>query len=333
MTTATPITTSLETVHQAIAEHGDNPSGFLALSSGNSYFRVPDVPGVIVYRTSGPYLVQFGGPFAPADHAPELLERFLDYAAEHNRGIVSIQVQENETHLYTEQGFTVNQIGASYALDLQQFTLRGTRFMQLRNKIARAARAGLTVIEGRLEEWADSVAAVDTAWLGSKGEHTKTLEFLVGECGGPAQTHRRLFIGLINGKAVGYISYSPAHGTRPGWLHDLSRRLPGDTPGIMEAINKHAIDTFQTENTDWLHFGFTPFTSLNPDHETPNSSPAFTWLMHWLSENGNAVYPAQSQLAYKHKWGPHLALPEYIAFWGPAQTSALIHTFKASNAI
>ncbi|MFI9236939.1 phosphatidylglycerol lysyltransferase domain-containing protein [Streptomyces sp. NPDC053079] len=192
-------------------------------------------------------------------------------------------------------------------------------------------RAGLTVIEGPLEQWADDVAAVDAAWLGSKGEHARTLEFLVGEHGGPPQAHRRLFVGLIDGKTVGYIPYSPAHGSRPGWLHDLSRRLPGDTPGIMEAINKHAIDTFQTEGADWLHFGFTPFTSLSPDHETPGSSPAFTWFMHWLGENGDAVYPAQSQLAYKHKWGPHLALPEYIAFWGPAQTSALIHVFKASN--
>ncbi|MHB6911223.1 bifunctional lysylphosphatidylglycerol flippase/synthetase MprF [Streptomyces sp. DB-54] len=333
MTTSTTASADLERVHHAVSAYGDNPSGFLALSSQNSSFHASDTPGVIVYRTSGPFLVQFGGPFAPADRAAELLDRFVEFAVAQNRTVVTVQVQEPETGLYASRGFTVNQVGASYAVDLARFTLRGSRFMQLRNKVARAARAGLTVVEGSLEQWAEGVAAVDRAWLGSKGEQAKELEFLVGECGGASQAHRRLFLGLMDKKVVGYISYSPAYGSRPGWLHDLSRRLPDDSPGIMETLNKTAIETFLAEGAQWLHFGFTPFTSLSPEHEKPGASPAFTWFMHWMWENGGAVYPAQSQLAYKRKWAPHLVLPEYIAFQGPARASGLIHVFKASNAV
>ncbi|MFJ1748144.1 bifunctional lysylphosphatidylglycerol flippase/synthetase MprF [Streptomyces sp. NPDC088116] len=329
----TTSTIDLESVRHAISTYGDNPSGFLALSSGNSYFSVADAPGVIIYRTSGPYLIQFGGPFAPADAAPELLKEFLGFAASQNRTVVSIQVQRSETDLYSEHGFTVNQVGGSYAIDLARFTLRGTKFMQLRNKTARAARAGLTVVEAGLDEWSDAVGAVDTAWLAGKGDHVKPLEFLVGECGGAVQAHRRLFIGLLDGKAAGYISYTPAYGSRPGWMHDLSRRQPDDVPGIMEAINKTAIETFQSEGAEWLHFGFTPFTSLSPDREVAGASRAFSWFTHWLWENGSAVYPAQSQLAYKLKWAPHAILPEYIAFQGPAQLGGLLHVFKAANAI
>ncbi|MDQ1015509.1 lysylphosphatidylglycerol synthetase-like protein (DUF2156 family) [Streptomyces afghaniensis] len=333
MMTAGTMTIGLDEVHHAISAHGDNPSGFLALNSGNSHFTVPGLAGVIVYRVSGPFLVQFGGPFAPEESRSELLSKFLDFARTQDRGVVSIQVQQPEVGLYAEHGFTVNQVGASYAVDLEQFTLRGTRFMQLRNKIARAGRAGLTVVEGTLEEWADGIAAVDRAWLGSKGEHAKALEFLVGEMGGAAQAHRRLFVGVIDGKLAGYISFAPAYGSRPGWLHDLSRRLPDDVPGIMESINKAAIETFQAEKAGWLHFGFTPFTSLSPELESPNASKAFNWFANWLWEHGGAVYPAQSQLAYKHKWAPQLVLPEYIAFHGRAQAGGLIHVFKAANAV
>ena len=45
-------------VHDAVRAFGDNPSGFLALNSGNSWFGVPGVPGVIVYRRTGRALVQ-----------------------------------------------------------------------------------------------------------------------------------------------------------------------------------------------------------------------------------------------------------------------------------
>ncbi|MER6790253.1 DUF2156 domain-containing protein [Streptomyces sp. NPDC000658] len=322
----------LETVRHAVAEYCDNPSGFLALNDGNSYFSLPDVPGVIVYRASGPFLVQFGGPLAPAEAAGRLLDGFLGLAAAQQRAVVAIQVQQGETGLYVDHGFTVNQVGASYALDLAGFTLKGTRFMQLRNKIARAFRAGLTVTESSLDECADAVAAVDRAWLGSKGEHAKPLEFLVGQLDGPVQAERRLFLGRIEGRPVGYISYSPAHGSRPGWLHDLSRRLPDKVPGIMEAINKTAIETFIAEGVPWLHFGFTPFTGLSAEHEAPGASKGYAWFMRWLLENGAAIYPAQTQLAYKNKWAP-VILPEYVAFHGRARLSGLLHVFKAANAV
>src|SRR5207248_3077260 len=158
---------------------------------------------------------------------------------------VSVQLSRADAELYARGGFTVNQVGASYALDLAEFSLHGTRFMRLRNKIARAFRGGLTVLEADNAEWSEAVDAVDADWLRGKGEHPKPLEFLVGQRGGPLQRHRRLFLGLRDGRPVGYISYSPVYGSRPGWLHDLSRRLPGELPGILEAINATAIQTFQ----------------------------------------------------------------------------------------
>jgi lysylphosphatidylglycerol synthetase-like protein (DUF2156 family) len=156
---------------------------------------------------------------------------------------------------------------------------------------------------------------------------------LVGEYGGPMQEFRRLFLGLQDNKPVGYISYSPVYGSRSGWLHDLSRRVPGNLPGIMEAINSTAIETFNSEAAGWLHFGFTPFTSLHPKFELPGHSSAFTWFMHWLWSNGSMVYPAETQLAYKAKWAPHAVIPEYVAFQGNARLSGFIHVFKAANAI
>jgi lysylphosphatidylglycerol synthetase-like protein (DUF2156 family) len=302
------------------------------VSDGNSYFTSPNHQGVIVYRAAGSYLVQFGAPFAPSESSVELLKDFLSFAQDQGRSVVAIQLQRAESEVYARHGFTVNQVGASYAVDLTTFSLRGSAFMRLRNKISRAQRAGLVVVESTVDEWYDRMRALDRIWLRGKGEQTRQLEYLVGRYGDRMQRYRRLFVGTIGGQLAGYISYSPVYGTRAGWMHDLSRRVPDRTPGVMEAINHAAIQRFTAEGIRWLHFGFTPFTALDGALEVPGHSPAFGLFMRLLWAHGEAVYPAQSQLAYKQKWAPELVLPEYVAFQGRPSIAAFAHIFRACNA-
>ncbi|MPZ82116.1 MAG: DUF2156 domain-containing protein [Actinophytocola sp.] len=326
-------TATLETcsVHSAIAEYADNPSAFLALSSGNAFFTAPGLDGVVAYRRSGRYLVVFGAPFGPDPAA--LLRAFTAHARSLRCRVVAIQAQESDVDTYVDEGYTVNQVGASYAVSLDAFTLRGSRFVRLRNKISRATRGGLVVAEVGQPSWHSRMVALDEEWLRGKGKHAKPLEFLVGEYGGPMQECRRLFAGTIDGELAGYISYSPAYGTRPGWLHDLSRRRPTVPPGVMEAINAAAISCFRSEGTPWLHFGFTPFTGLTGAHEHPSHSPWFRWLVGQLGRRGAAVYPAATQLAYKRKWAPHAVLPEYVAFSNGASLNGFLQIFRAANAL
>jgi lysylphosphatidylglycerol synthetase-like protein (DUF2156 family) len=317
--------------HQAVATYGDNPSGFLALNSGNQYFTVPGRDGLIAYRPSGRYLIQFAGPFAPRDDHPALLREFLRFAGDQRRRVLAVQLQRADTENYAAHGFTVNQLGASYAVELAGFTLSGGPFMRLRNKISRARRSGLVIEEVRPTQYEPRLADLDRQWLRGKGRHVRPLQFLVGERDGPLADHRRLFVGRIDSVLIGYISYSPVTVNRPGWLHDLSRRLPDAPPGTMEAVNLTAIERFRDEGAAWLHFGFTPFTSLDPGLEAASASRVVARLVRLLADHGEFVYPARTQLAYKEKWGPHAVLPEYIAFQGRPRAGAVWQLLRTAN--
>ncbi|MCD0484732.1 DUF2156 domain-containing protein [Streptacidiphilus sp. ASG 303] len=322
-----------EYVLESLRKYGENPSGFLALNTGNSYFADPAADGFVAYREAGRYLVQFGGVFGPPDGRRSLLGAFLGHARSAGRRVVAIQLQREDAELYADCGFTVNQVGASYSVPLPGYSLRGSRFVKLRNKISRARRSGLEVLEAPYEAYAGQLAAIDRSWLVGKGRHVKEIEFLVGQCGGPVQDQRRLLVGRLDGAPVAYISYSPAFGSRPGWLHDLSRRLPDVPPGVMEAINLHAVEGFRREGAEWLHFGFTPFTGLAPEHEVPGASPTAGRFMRFLADHGEKVYPAASQLAYKEKWGPQLVLPEYLAFHGRASLGAIWQVLRVTRSV
>ncbi|MFJ5279020.1 phosphatidylglycerol lysyltransferase domain-containing protein [Streptomyces parvulus] len=187
----------MPSVLETLAAHSDNPSSFLALNSGNTYFHDDRFEGTCAYRTSGRYALQFGGPFAAPEHRARLLDAF---AAHTGRRLVAVQLQRADAELYAAHGFTVNQLGASYAVDLTRFTLRGSRFVRLRNKISRARRAGLEVAELADGDDRAELDRIDQCWLREKGRHVKELRFLVGQRTGELQRHRRLFVGRIDGR-------------------------------------------------------------------------------------------------------------------------------------
>ncbi len=76
MTATTTETGTDSRILDAIRTHttSENPSSFLALNSGNSVFTVPGADGVVVYRRTGRWAVQFGGPFAAERDYDTLLD-------------------------------------------------------------------------------------------------------------------------------------------------------------------------------------------------------------------------------------------------------------------
>ncbi len=322
-----------------LSRHAQNPSAFLALNRDTQHFRVPGFDGLIAFRPAGRRaLVQLGGVFAAPCDQDTLLAAFLRSAAKQRRRVVTVQLTEQDTALYARHGFTVNQLGANYARTLSGFSLSGKKHMQLRNKVSRARRAGVQVAEVGVDlpgspALEDQLDALDAVWLRSKGRHVKELSFLVGERGGPAASLRRLFVARsAEGSVLAYVSFSPAYGRQAGWLHDLSRRDPAAPPGALEVVVVSAVERFRAEGAGYLHFGFTPFTGLAAEHDVPGGSRLAARIVRLLADHGSAVYPAADQLAYKHKWGPDVIQPEYIAFAGGVRPGAVWSLLRLTNA-
>ena len=292
----------------------DHPSGFFALSARNQRFTVEDIAGFIAYRERGRHLIAFGGMHAAPSAQGELLERFVAHAQSRRRRVMFVQVRASQTAIFLERGFTVNQFGTSYSLDLRRFNLRGTAKMQLRNKLSRARKAGVVVAEvgvdaPRDEPTFNELRAVSCQWLRGK---SKELDFMIGELGGADETWRRIFIARDGGGQIaGFITYVPAWGQTPGYLHDLTRRLPTAPPGAMELCNACAIERMAAQRVEFLHFGFTPF--ITHGVELPGASRIAAWAVRQLHKHGSLLYPADSQAQYKLKWGPDIVEPEYIA--------------------
>ncbi|RDI68146.1 DUF2156 domain-containing protein [Nocardia pseudobrasiliensis] len=319
-TPARPAATSPEDALAAVRAYGRHSSSFLALNSGNEYFTVDGSPGMIVYRPFGrDYWVQFTGPIAPVEECARLQRSFTDAAARRRRRVIAVQLLRPDAEQAAREGYSVNQFGCSYSIDLSGFGLGGGRFHKTRGMVNRSRREGVTVTEAdpqRLArpEFAEQLDAIDATWLRDKGRHAKELQFLIGKRGDELQSHRRLFVAELGGRPIAYFSFSPVPGTHSGWLADLERRLPDSPPGVVEHIFAEAAQRFRDEGANWLHLGLTPFVGLAPEYVVEAGHSAFVaWVMNTIRTRGGALYPAESALAFKLKWRPQLVTPEYLA--------------------
>jgi lysylphosphatidylglycerol synthetase-like protein (DUF2156 family) len=312
----------------------DHPSGFLALSPRNARFEDETAAGFIAYRAHGRHLVALGGVHAPPAAQADLLDRFLAFATARRRRPLFVQVRESQVALFLARGFTVNQLGTSFTLTLAGFSLRGTAKMRLRNKIARARHAGLRAVELGREAPRDRAAfhrlhTISAAWLGDKGK--KELDFMIGEIGEVEDARRRIFATVdAAGTMLGFITYVPAPGARPGYLHDLTRRAPAAPPGTMELCNVTAMERFGAEGVPYLHFGFTPFV-VGGD-EPPGANRLAAWALRQLYRRGRFVYPAESQAQYKLKWGPDVLEREYLAA-RPLSVRAVVDLLRLTRSV
>ncbi|MFF3634365.1 phosphatidylglycerol lysyltransferase domain-containing protein [Streptomyces sp. NPDC002250] len=313
--------------------HADHPSAFLAVNSDTRHHHGRRSPGLVAYLPGRRHVVQFAAPFAPGEARGPLLDEYLATLGGRRR-LTAVQLRAQDVGLYAERGFTVNQIGSSYGIDLERFTLRGKALAKVRQNVSRARREGVTVTEapaGSLDEQA--LDRIDRDWLRAKGRHVKQLTFLVGERGGPGRPLRRTFLARHRGAIVAYITYSPVWGERSGWLYDLTRRSPQAPTGTVELVNLTALNRFAEEGAGWLHLGLTPFAGLADAHEPSCASASLTRALRLVARHGGAVYPARTQEAFKLKWDPHTIEPEYAAFQDRVRPGAVWRLLRATGAL
>lgn len=312
----------------------NHPSGFLACAPANLRYQLSGLEGFVSFRVQGKYRIAFGGVHSPLAEREPLLRAFLDATRQAGQRPLFVQVPRHQVNLFAGEGAVVNRLGSSFALALKGYSLRGTAKISLRNKIHRAKRAGLIAVElGRDSPKTPVPAAqidrISALWLRDKGK--KELAFMVGATRDALDSYRRTFVALdAQGNVVAFITYVPAWGEKPGYLHDLSRRHPDAPPGTMELINAFAIARFQTEDVANLHFGFTPFVMTG--EEPVGASGLMSRLSAFLYSHGRLIYPAKSQADYKRKWGADQVEPEYLAGF-PISLSAVFALLRLTRAL
>ncbi|WP_252179940.1 DUF2156 domain-containing protein [Endozoicomonas sp. 4G] len=326
-----------------ISSYGKHPLSPLLYNRDIRLF-FPEEPeqGCLGYFVHQKIRFVIGGLLCAPERKPALLDAWLTRVKRQGKITVFLHADPEDYRLLAERGYYINRIGSSYSIDLRKYSLAGKRFQQLRNKVNKSRKAGVTVrlIDNRDDFFAilPEMKRINSEWLADK--KTKLLKHLVTGFSGiriPSSRYR-LLVAEREGQLLGYIVYSRVLSAQSGWFHDLSRKRTDTPNGVMQAINVEAMEIIrrsEEENADWLHFGFTPLADI-PDPDSVSKelqSPVFASVVGILARHGGVVYPARTQRQYKMGWRPQQIEPEYFAFPKGKAMKSLWGLLRATNSL
>ena len=173
----------------------------------------------------------------------ELLDAFLRDSARGGDEVVALQVRARDVALFRGPRLPCRRLRlhlrprarklhvcgneADEAAQPDQARARGRRHRR---------RAGAGIAPARRASGRGS-AGISRAWLKTKGGHE--LDLLVGEMGRAGNADRRVFVALEwQDQPLGFITYVPVWGERPGVLHNLTRRAPDAPTGCDVGLNQ-----------------------------------------------------------------------------------------------
>ena len=279
-------------------------------------------------------LISVGGLLAKEIDKRILLKNFIKFCREEKYEYVFLHFPLEDGILLNKEDMLVNQLGSSFVINNKDYKMEGKRFQQIRNKINKTKKKNVTVsmIETQSEflKVKNQLNNINSEWIISK--KSKLLKNLVTDfdlIDLDTGLHK-LFVANIEKDIVAYIIYSRNFGFYNGWFHNLSRNSMDAPNGVMQLINKTAMEVLDDFN--YLSFGFTPLVDINNKISTKKSI-ILNSILKYLESKGGVVYPAKSQRQYKMSWRPQIIEFEYIGFKKGKALSSIYTILKSTSSI
>ena len=309
--------------------HGSHSLAVLLELNAGELLVVKNTGAMGFFRWGKGVIAVGGALTASTDHMPTVAA-FLAWCEQQKLTARFVHFPPATAQALAQLGFKLDQLGASYSLSFKGGTLPGKGYQQVRRKLNKAVREGVTVERiSNYDQYLSlrpTLQEINTQWLRQKG--TKHISLLVSDFERiQPNDDTWIYTAWHRGEVIAYLVFSRTRGEGAGWFHNLSRRKVGCVDGTMQLI----VSTFMTDAGEGLlHFGFTPLVDLKAP-EYPHSGVA-RWIANHLSRLGGVVYPARSQRQYKISWCPDQICPEYFSYRGNTLIS-MLWLLRATNSI
>ncbi len=293
-----------------IVKAQSNPEANLALSGDKSFFFSENQDAFIMFAVQGKSWVAFGDPVGPEASVRDLAWAFYDAAYHANARPVFYEVSDRYLSLWVEMGLTLHKIGEEAVVKLQEFSLSGKKFKNMRAVRNQAIRSGLSVqiLSAPISDTLlGQIKVVSDQWLETRGGSEKG--FSMGRFDPEYLKHFAIAVVRREGKIVGFASIlSGADGKRLSI--DLMRYTPDAGSNMMEFLFVELLQYYRDAGAEEFSLGMAPLAGLEVRH----GSRLWTKFGSVLYRHGGGFYNFEGLRNFKQKFAPewrtrYLAVP------------------------
>ncbi len=281
--------------------YGYNTLATFALGPQKQRFFSSNGKAFISYVLQGHVVLVIGDPIGPVHELPLVLTEFLTFWRARHKTIAFWQAREELLDLYRAHSLHMLKIGEDAIIDVQHFTLKGSKLANVRTSIRRAEKSAIHVVfykgENICKTHQEQIARISQAWLARKGGSEMGFSMGRFEPGSATPQFTALAFDL-QGTLHAFITFIPIYG-RNGWSLDLLRRDEQATPGTMELLIVRSLEHFKACGNTIVSLGLAP---LNNSNQCPSST--LHRLGSTLLQHSRKFQHFQTLTSFKQKFRP-----------------------------
>ncbi len=312
-----PTRSELELARGIYLAQGGGEFAHLTFMRDKHLFWAADHQAVVAYGSVRNRLVALGSPCGPDAAIDRAILEFRRFADAQDRVPVFYEVLEPDLSHYHDHGFDLFKLGELATVELEEFSLAGKRWEDLRQAVNRAGKEQLTF---EIVAWPfDSVVLaevkrVSDTWLAYKGSAEKG--FSLGRFDPIYLEWSPLALVRRAGELIAFANIVPPYGPNGTASVDLMRHV-GDAPrSTMDYLFANVMLWAQAQGHRTFSLGMAPLSRVG-DNQYARVNERLASL---AFRYGNSLYNYQGVRRYKDKFKPqwtgsYLAYPRGV--WVP----------------
>lgn len=300
-----------EYIYDLVKKYGEDPFSYLMLEGDKTYFLSKVCEGFIAYVVVGKIAVCLGNPVCPGEKRQDILAEFEDFCRGKKLSICFSSVYGAFSKVLERTGYCISKYGEEAFLDLDVYKLTGGSTMKLRQKVRRAEKQGIRVMEyqprlRRDTKLENEINQVSEEWYAEK---TGRLTFTLGELNLGKPLDRRYFISVDGHDRIQAVLVFAPFLQGQGYFLDVMRRKRDAVPGIMEKSIIDAAMTMKEEGVRWISLGVAPLAGLDKQEKLNPLERYFQFTYDHMNQN----YNFKTLYHYKKKFAPSYWVDRHIA--------------------
>jgi phosphatidylglycerol lysyltransferase len=295
-----------------------------AVEDGLKHFSIKGKEGFIPYRPQSKILLVPGEPLCSKKDAPDFFKGFQRFADKKKMHICFFGANDRLHPDAKKAGYDILKYGEEAVLDVQGFTIKGNKMLNVRRGLNRCKNVGVKVFEYKDNDKAleKQMEKVSREWLSTKP--TPELGFLMGRPELDRLEGRRVFVAQLDKKVQGFLLINPIPAEN-GWYADILRRRTKAPNGVAESLTVHCLDILKEEGVSKLYYGMVPFIGIDTkekEHRRWNK------LMASLRTKVGFLYPIENEYFFKNKFRPSWE-PIYMINY-PQITAKMVYSIMSA---
>ena len=312
-----PDRAELKRARAVYEEDGGGEFAHLSFMGDKHLFWSADGHAVVAYGSVRDRLVALGSPAGPENAIKRAILDFRQFADAQDRVPLFYEILEPDLSSYHDLGFDLFKLGELATIRLDEFTLAGKRWEDLRQAVNRSIKEQLTF--ELVEPPFDTVLMTDLervsdAWLADKDAHEKS--FSLGHFDPDYFAWSPLALVRRAGELVAFANVLPPYGPNGTASVDLMRHVDNAPRGTMDFLFARVMQWAKDRGHATFSLGMAPLSAVgdNPYARINERLAALAF------QYGGRFYNYQGLRRYKEKFMPewtgcYLAYPRGL--WVP----------------